>query len=151
MLSFSNEVDPFNFFCCAYNMYFPIASCFAHTFPFSAPCNDMLAMLVYANRWLSLHLYTLAYMSMHEFYFLVCRPCFNTMKLWTSDPNLHLSLMDTTFFLFPFLFVVSFLAFVTCYMWGQRIWVPRPISNNKPKGPAEEENIRGWLRKAQSY
>ena len=22
---------------------------------------------------------------------LVCHPCFNTMKLWTSDPNLHLS------------------------------------------------------------
>ena len=27
-------------------------------------------------------------------------------------------------------------------LWGQRIWVPRPISNNKPKGPAEEENVR---------
>ena len=23
--------------------------------------------------------------------------------------------------------------------WGQRTWVPRPISDNKPKGPAEEE------------
>ena len=28
-------------------------------------------------------------------------------------------------------------------LWGQRIWVPQPISNNKPKGPAEEENVRG--------
>ena len=28
-------------------------------------------------------------------------------------------------------------------LWGQRIWVPRPISNNKPKGPAKEENVRG--------
>ena len=28
-------------------------------------------------------------------------------------------------------------------LWGQRIWVPRPISNNKPKGPTEEENVRG--------
>ena len=27
-------------------------------------------------------------------------------------------------------------------LWGQRIWVPRPISNNKPKGPAEEEKVR---------
>ena len=36
-------------------------------------------------------------------------------------------------------------------VWGQRIWVPWPILNNKPKGPAEEENIQGWLRKAQSY
>ena len=36
-------------------------------------------------------------------------------------------------------------------LWGQRTWVPRPTSNNKPKGPAEEEDVRGWLRKAQSY
>ena len=28
-------------------------------------------------------------------------------------------------------------------LWGQRIWAPRPISNNKPKGPAEEEKVRG--------
>ena len=28
-------------------------------------------------------------------------------------------------------------------LWGQRIWVPRPISNNKLKGPVEEENVRG--------
>ena len=26
-------------------------------------------------------------------------------------------------------------------LWGQRIWVLRPISNNKPKGPTEEENV----------
>ena len=26
-------------------------------------------------------------------------------------------------------------------LWGQRIWVPRPISNNKPKGLAKEENV----------
>ena len=26
-------------------------------------------------------------------------------------------------------------------LWGQRIWVPWPISNIKPKGPAEEENV----------
>ena len=66
------------------------------TLPFSSPCNDMLAMFVCATRCLSMHFYTLAYMSMHESYLLVCRPCFNTMKLWTSDPNLHLSLVDTT-------------------------------------------------------
>ena len=28
-------------------------------------------------------------------------------------------------------------------LWGQRIWAPRPILNNKPEGPAEEENVRG--------
>ena len=43
----------------------------------------MLAMLVCATHWLSMHLYTLAYMSMHESCLLVCRPCFNTMKLHT--------------------------------------------------------------------
>ena len=52
----------------------------------------------------------------------MCRPCFNTMKLWTSDPNLNLSLVDTTFF-FCFLtclssrlfacFIVSLLAMST--------------------------------------
>ena len=41
---------------------------------------------------------------MHESYLLVCRPYFNTMKLWTLDPNLHLSLADTTFCLLSFLF-----------------------------------------------
>ena len=44
-----------------------------------------------------MHLYTLAFMSMHESCLLVCRSCFNTMKLWTFDPNLHLSPVDTTF------------------------------------------------------
>ena len=48
------------------------------TLPFSSPCNDMLAMFVCATRCLSMHFYTLAYMSMHESYLLVCRPCFNT-------------------------------------------------------------------------
>ena len=73
----------------------PIASCIP--FPFSAPCDDMLTMLVYATCWLYPHLYTLAYMSIHESCLLVCRSCFNTMKPWTFDPNLHLSLVDTTF------------------------------------------------------
>ena len=54
------------------------------------------SMLVCATSWLSMHLYTLAYMSMHESCLLVCRPYFSTIKLWTSDPNLHLSLVDTT-------------------------------------------------------
>ena len=63
-------------------------------FPLPTPCDDML---VCATRWLYMHLYTLAYMSMHESCLLVCRPCFNTMKLWEFDPNLHLSLADTTF------------------------------------------------------
>ena len=76
----------------------PVASCIP--FPFSASCDAMLAMLVCATCWLSLNLYMLAYMSMHESCLLVCRPYFNTMKLWTFDPNLHLSLADTTFVYF---------------------------------------------------
>ena len=80
------------------------ASCFVHTFPFSTPCDHMLTMLVCATCWLSMHLYMLAYMSMHKSCLLVCRSCFNTMKLWTSDPNLHLSLANTTFCLHSYLF-----------------------------------------------
>ena len=89
-----------------------VASCIC--FPFSAPCNPMLAMLICATYWLSLHLYMLAYMSLHESCLLVCRLCFNTMKLCTSNPNLHFSLADTTFVCFlaclPFRLFVCFLA-----------------------------------------
>ena len=87
----------------------PVASCIP--FPFSASCDDMLTMLVCVTRWLSMHLYILAYMSMHESCLLVCRPCFNTMKLWTSDPNLNLSLVDTTFF-----FAFSLVCLLACLL-----------------------------------
>ena len=66
-------------------------------FPFSTPCDAMLTMLICATHWLSMHLYTLAYTSMHKSCLLVCHPCFNTMKLWIFNPNLHLSLVDTSF------------------------------------------------------
>ena len=91
----------------------PVASCIP--FPFSALCDDMLAILVCATRWLSMHLYTLAYMFMHESCLLVCRPYFNTMKLWTSDPNPHLSPIDTTFCL-PFCLFVFFLVCLLAYL-----------------------------------
>ena len=55
------------------------------------------------------HLYTLAHMSMHESCLLVCHPCLNTMKLWTFNPNLHLSLVDTTFCLLSCLLSFLFL------------------------------------------
>ena len=84
----------------------PVASC--KPFPFSDPCNDMFTLLVCATRWLSMQLYMLAYMSMHESCLLVCRPYFNTIKLWTFDPNPHLSLADTTFCL-PFCLFAYFL------------------------------------------
>ena len=82
-------------------------SCSVRTLPFSTPRDVMLAMLICATRWLSMHLYMLAYMSMHESCLLVCRPYFNTIKLWTSDPNLHLSPVDTTL-LFACLLVCLF-------------------------------------------
>ena len=72
-------------------------SCSAYTLSPSTLFDVMLTMFVCATRWLSMHLYTLAHMSMLESCLLVCRPCFNTMKLWTFDPNLHLSLSNTTF------------------------------------------------------
>ena len=80
----------------------------------------MLTMLVCATRWLSMHIYTLAYMSMHESCLLVCRPCFNIMKLWTSDPNLHLSLTDTTLVYFLSCFVSIFClhpGFYVCHVY----------------------------------
>ena len=84
-------------------------------FPFSAPCNDMLAMLACATHWLSMHLYMLAYMFMNESCLLVCHSCFNTMKLWTFDPNLHLYLADTTFCLLSCLFVFSLVCLLSCF------------------------------------
>ena len=63
-----------------------VASCIP--FPFSVPCDDMLAMLVCATRWLSIYLYMLAHMSMHESCLLACRPCFNIMELLVVDLNL---------------------------------------------------------------
>ena len=88
--------------------------CPMRTLPFSAPCDAMLTMFVRATHWLSMHLYTVAHMSMHESCLLVCRPCFNTMKLWAFDPNLHLSLMDTTFYLLSCLFAFSLVCLLAC-------------------------------------
>ena len=77
-------------------------------FPFFTPCDAMLTMFFCATHWLSIYLYMLSYMFMHESCLLVCHPYFNTMKSWTSDPNLHLSPVDTTF-CFPFCFFVFYL------------------------------------------
>ena len=97
-----------------------MSSCSVCTLPFSAPCDDMLAMLVCTTRWLSTHLYMLAYMSMHESCLLGCRLCFNIKKLWTFDPNLHLSLMDTTLVYFLSCFV-SFFACILVSMFAMSI------------------------------
>ena len=89
--------------------------CSVRTHPFSALCDAMLTMLVGATHWLSMYLYTFAFMSMHEYCLLVCRPCFNIMKLWTFDPNLHLSPADTTFCLLSCLFVFSLVCLLSCF------------------------------------
>ena len=89
-----------------------VASC--TPFPLFAPCDDMIAMLVCATRWLSMHLCMLAHMSMYESCLLVCHPCFNKMKLWIFNPNLHLSLTDTTFCLLSYLFAFSLVCFLAC-------------------------------------
>ena len=83
--------------------------------PFSAPCDDMLTVLVCATCWLYMHLYTLAYMSMRESCSLVCHPYFNTMKLWTSNPNLHLFPTNTTFCRLSCLFALLLVCFLYCF------------------------------------
>ena len=90
----------------------PVASCIP--FLFFVLCDDMLTMLVYAICWLYMHLYTLSYMSMHKYFLLVCCLCFNTMKLWTSNPNLHLSLADTTFCFLSCMFAWLSSCFLIC-------------------------------------
>ena len=82
---------------------------------FSSPCDAMLTMFVRATRWLSMHLYTLAHMFMHESCLPVCCPCFNTMKLQKFDPNLHWSLVDTTFCLLSCLFAFWLVCLLSCF------------------------------------
>ena len=80
----------------------------AHLSPFPL-CVTIAYHAFCATRWLYVHLYTLVYMFMHESCLLVSHPCFNTMRLWTFDPNLHLSLVDTTFCLQSCLFTLCLL------------------------------------------
>ena len=52
------------------------------TYPsLSTPCNAILIMFVRTTCLLSMHICTLAHMSMHESCLLVYHPCFNIMKL----------------------------------------------------------------------
>ena len=89
--------------------------CTMRTLPFSALHDVMLTMFVCATYWLSMHLYTLAYTSMHESYLLVCCPFFNTKKLWTFNPNLHLSLVNTTYCLLSCLFAFLLVCLLSCF------------------------------------
>ena len=91
---------------------YPFLFCFARCYTYHA---------CLCTCWRSMHLYTLAYMFMHESCLLVCRPCFNTMKLWTFDPNLYLFLADTTFCLLSCLFALSLVCllsyFFACHVY----------------------------------
>ena len=89
----------------------------AYLSPFLLCAMILLTMLVYATHWLSMHLYTLVYMFMHESWLLVCCPYFNKMKLRTLDLNLHLSLADTPFCLLSCLFTFClFVSFLACLL-----------------------------------
>ena len=94
------------------------AGCFVHTYPLFRSVWRLLIMFFCAIRWLYVHLYTLVYMFMHESWLLVCHPCFNIMMLWTSDPNLHLPLVDTTFCLLSCLFILCLhpICYFHCYL-----------------------------------
>ena len=54
-------------------------------------------------------------MSIRESCLLVCCPCFNKMKLWTFNSNLHLSLADTTFCLLSCLFAFLLICLHSCF------------------------------------
>ena len=84
------------------------------TLPFFCSARSYLYHACLCHPLAYMHLYTLAYVLMRESYLLVCRPRFSTMKLWTPDPNLHLSHTDTTFCLLFCLF--SFL--LVCLLSG---------------------------------
>ena len=89
---------------------------FLHTYTSLFALYDaMLTMFVRSTRWLSMHPYTLAHMSMHESCLLVYHPYFHTMKLWTFNPNLHLSLVDTTFCFLSWLFAFSHVCLLSCF------------------------------------
>ena len=92
----------------------PVVSC--TPIPFYTPCDNYLPCFFCATRWLYVHLYMLVYMFMHESCLLVCHPCFNTMRLWTSDPNLHLSLVDTTFCLLLLFYPLLVVCYLDCLL-----------------------------------
>ena len=86
-----------------------MSGCSVCTLPFFAPCNDILVMLVCTICWLSMQLYTLAYMSMLESCSLVCHPCFNTMKLYKHPIQTYICPSQTPPLFICYLALFSFL------------------------------------------
>ena len=101
-----------------------------HTFPLFRSMRWYAYHACLCPHWLCLHLYTLAYMFMHESCLLVCRPCFNTMKSWTFGLNLHLSLADPFVLLFvrPFCLFVCYLACLPTRLFAQILIVVLAVS-----------------------
>ena len=96
------EVSPNSELLCAYPSFFCSMRCYAY---YACLCHPLA---FYASLHACLHVHAWILL-------LVCRPCFNTMKLWTFDPNLHLSLADTTFCLLSCLFAFSLVCFLSCF------------------------------------
>ena len=113
-------LDALNWFMVVWLRPMPMRPCLDVTIWGASPwCRLLRAMICFSCLfmppvWQSMHLYMLAYMFMHESCLLVCHPCFNTMKLWTFDPNLHFSITDTTFCLLSCLFSFSFVCWLSC-------------------------------------
>ena len=63
------------------SLYLRMPGCSSCALPFSALCDDIVAMLVCTTCWLYMHFYMFAYIFMHESCLLVCRPCFNTNEV----------------------------------------------------------------------
>ena len=92
--------------------------CSVRTLPSFALRDAMLTMLVCATHWLFMHLYTLAYMFMHESCLLVLsmlqhNEVMDIRSKPTFVPGRHL-LLCVFLACFPPCLLVSFLAFVTC-------------------------------------
>ena len=96
------EASPDSRLFCAYPSIFHSAQCYAccaclcHSLAFYASLHAYLHVLV-------------------ESCLLVCHPCFNTMKLWTFDSNLHFPLLTPHFVAFLLVYLLS--CFFACYVY----------------------------------
>ena len=93
--------------------------CSSCALPFSALCDDIVAMLVCTTCWLYMHFYTFAYIFMHESCLLVCHPCFNTNEVMdirsqpTFFPHGHHFLLVC---LFTCLFAILLVCLLACLL-----------------------------------
>ena len=81
------------------------AGCFVHTYPVFRSAYHPFFVPPVGFMFIFTRLFTCSCMSLS----CQCHPCFNTMRLWIFDPNLHLSLANTTFCLLSCLFTLCLL------------------------------------------